>query len=104
MTLRALEQLTPVICFLMVLGIAPYGNAQRLANRYAIEFMRGPDTYTLADGTTGQGDLQFRTRDETIFYVNRKQGYPAPRVKSFTVTSHTLVPQGTFDFAFGLHS
>ena len=104
MTLRALEQLTPVICFLMVLKIAPYGNAQRLANRYAIEFMRGPDTYTLADGTTGQGDLQLRTRDKIIFYVNRKQGYPAPRVKSFTVASHTLVPQGTFDFAFSLHS
>ena len=104
MTLRALKQLTAGICFLLVLGIAPYGNAQRLANRYAIEFLRGPGTYTLVNGTTGQGDLQFRTRDKTILYVNRKQEYPAPQVKSFTVASHTLVPQGTFDFAFGLHS
>ena len=89
--------------FLMALTLTPGAKAQRLANRYAIEFLRGPGTYLLADGTAGQGDLQFRTRDKTILYVNRKQEFPGLQVKSFTIDGHTLVPRGTFDFAFGLH-
>ena len=89
--------------FLMALAPAPSAHAQRLANRYAIEFLRGPGTYLLADGTAGQGDLQFRTRDKTVLYVNRKQEFAGPQVKSFTIDGHTLMPQGTFDFAFGLH-
>ena len=103
MTLSIPKHLATSACFLIALGIAPCGHAQRLANRYAIEFLRGPGTYLLADGTAGQGDLQFRTRDKNVLYVNRKQEYAASQVKSFTIDGHTLVPRGTFDFAFGLH-
>jgi hypothetical protein len=78
--------------------------AQRLANRYAIEFLRGPGTYTLADGTTGQGDLQFKTRGESVLYIDRKRQVPSSEVQSFTVAGHTLRPDGTFPFSFGLHS
>ena len=78
--------------------------AQRLANRYAIEFLRGPGTYTLADGTTGQGDLQFKTRSESVLYIDRKRQIPSVEVRSFTINGHNLWPHGTFPFSFGLHS
>jgi len=78
--------------------------AQRLANRYAIEFLRGPGTYTLADGTTGQGDLQFKTRSESVLYIDRKRQVPASEVRSFTINGHTLWPHGAFPFSFGVHS
>lgn len=77
---------------------------QRLANRYAIEFLRGPGTYILADGTTGQGDIQFKTRGESVLYINCKRQVPSSEVQSFTVAGHTLRPDGTFPFSFGLHS
>lgn len=103
MTLNIVRHLVVNTCFLIALGMATCGHAQRLANRYAIEFLRGPGTYVLADGTVGQGDLQFKTRGKTVLYVNRKQEYAAPQVKSFTIDGHTLAPRGTFDFTFGLH-
>gem|GEM_PF-3494404 len=90
------------LCF--CIAVAKPGHAQSLVSRYAIDFLRGPGTYLLADGTAGQGNLQFKTRGESVLYVNKKQKFSAPQVRSFTINGHMLVPQGIFDFEFGLHS
>ena len=90
------------MCF--CIAVAKPGHAQSLVSRYAIDFLRGPGTYLLADGTAGQGNLQFKTRGESVLYVNKKQKFSAPQVRSFTINGHMLVPQGIFDFEFGLHS
>ncbi len=79
------------------------GFAQRLANRYAIDYLRGPGTYVLANGTSGQGNLQFETRSKSVLHVDRKQKIVATDVASFTIGGRTLVPQGSFDFQFGFH-
>lgn len=101
-----MKQLPLFFANLLLLGFyhsAPLA-AQRLANRYVIEFLRGPGTYTLADGTTGQGDLQFKTRTESVLYIDRKRQIPATQVTSFTINEHTLWPHGSFPFSFGAHS
>ena len=79
------------------------GVAQRLANRYAIDYLRGAGTYTLANGTSSQGNLQFETRGKSVLHVDRKQKIVATDVASFTIDGRTLVPQGSFDFQFGFH-
>ena len=71
---------------------------------YTVDFIKGPGTYVLRNGTTGSGDLRFKTRNSSILFAGRKLTFLATEVASFTIDGHTLVPQGRFDFRYGVHS
>ncbi|MBU6121172.1 hypothetical protein [Hymenobacter siberiensis] len=85
--------------------LVTYGSiAHGFFTSYIVDYLRGPGSYTLANGSVGEGKLSFRTRGETTLYVGNNLQFSAKEVRSFTIDSHTLVPAGNFDFEFGVHS
>jgi hypothetical protein len=88
----------------LLLGLTLPVAAQRPVNRYVLDSLMGPGTYVLANGTRGAGELQFKTRSESVLYINRKQPVPAAQLQSFSVAGHTFWPHGNFLFEYGLHT
>ena len=93
-----------LLFLLFLLGATSPVAAQRPMHRYVLDSLMGPGSYALTNGSKGTGELQFRTRTESVLYIDRKRQVPAAQVQSFSVRGHSFYPHGNFSFSYGLHS